>query len=295
MTGLRTDRGGKYLVVVADDFGRTSSVTRAVAEAHDGGVLKAASIMAGGEAFSEAVQAAQTRTGLSVGLHVTLCDGRAVLPHSRIPGLTDRNGFFERNPSAAWIHYMKPALLPQIAEEVDAQFSRLEKAGIRPTHVDGHHHIHMHPLIFEAVCRAASHRGVKWVRLPKESLSVVVRFRSAERGALPFAEWAVFGVLGACNRRTALKYGMRSAGRLYGLSATGGVDEEYFLSILQGMRSPLSEFFIHPDEGTAPGRAELAALTSRRVRDMMERQGIIPVGYGELYGEEDFEPDGEGR
>lgn len=286
---------GKYLVVVADDFGRTPSVTCAVAEAHDRGILRAASIMAGGEAFSDAVRVAQTRKCLSVGLHVTLCDGRAVLPHSRIPELTDQDGFFERNPSSAWIHYMKPALLSQIAEEVDAQFSSLERAGIRPTHVDGHHHLHMHPLIFEVVCRTASQRGVKWVRFPKESLSLVVRFRSAGRGALPFAEWAVFGLLGIHHRRIARKYGMRGTRRLYGLSGTGGIDEEYLLRVLRLVRSPLSELFTHPDEGTIPGREERAALTSRRVRSLMEAHGIIPVGYGELCGGDDPIPDKERR
>ncbi|MBZ0158068.1 MAG: ChbG/HpnK family deacetylase [Alphaproteobacteria bacterium] len=279
-------QGRKYLVVVADDFGRTSSVTCAVAEAHDRGILKAASLMAGGDAFSEAVRVAHTRKGLSVGLHVTLCDGRAVLPPSRIPGLADRDGFFEKNPSLAWVHYMKPGLLSQIVEEVDAQFSSLERAGIRPTHVDGHHHIHMHPLIFEVVCRMAWQRGVRWIRLTKESLSMVIRFRSEERGALPFAEWAVLGVLGLYNRRIARKYGMRSPYYLYGLSGMGGIDEEYLLRMLKHMRSPLSELFTHPDEGTVQGRKEREALTSIRVRTLMESRGITPVGYGGLYGED---------
>ncbi|HYA85902.1 MAG TPA: ChbG/HpnK family deacetylase, partial [Nitrospirota bacterium] len=58
-----------YTVVVADDFGSSSSVNHAVAEAHDRGLLTAASLMAGGSAFEEAVEIAQNRKGLSVGLH----------------------------------------------------------------------------------------------------------------------------------------------------------------------------------------------------------------------------------
>jgi len=85
--------GKKYLVVVADDLGRSSGINRAVAEAHDKGIVTCASIMVGGEAFQEAVQIALDRSGLAVGLHVTLCDGRAVLPHSSIPSLTDAEGY----------------------------------------------------------------------------------------------------------------------------------------------------------------------------------------------------------
>ena len=48
----------RYLVVGADDFGRSPSVNRAVAIACDWGVLTAASIVAGGDAFAEAVDLA---------------------------------------------------------------------------------------------------------------------------------------------------------------------------------------------------------------------------------------------
>jgi predicted glycoside hydrolase/deacetylase ChbG (UPF0249 family) len=68
----------RFFVTVADDFGRTLSVNAAVAEAHDNGILSSASLMAGGEAFDDAVRISDARKTLSVGIHVTLCDGRAV-------------------------------------------------------------------------------------------------------------------------------------------------------------------------------------------------------------------------
>jgi predicted glycoside hydrolase/deacetylase ChbG (UPF0249 family) len=39
----------QYLIVAADDFGRSSSVNMAVAVAHDRGIVTASSTMAGGE------------------------------------------------------------------------------------------------------------------------------------------------------------------------------------------------------------------------------------------------------
>jgi hopanoid biosynthesis associated protein HpnK len=272
----------RYLVIVADDMGRSSSVSRAIAEAHDMGIVTATSLMAGGEAVEEAVEIALKRSRLSVGLHVTLCDGRAVLPPSQIPDLVDPDGYFEKRPALAWLRYTKPGLLPQIESEIGAQFDRVQKSGIHPTHVDGHHHLHMHPSIFEVLCRQASQRGVGWVRLPRESLSLVLNLRSPLRGAMPFIEWAVFGVLGTYNLRIARKYGLRVACHVYGLSLTGSMDEKFLLDVLNHSRGALSEIFTHPDISTESGIRELKAITSVKVRDRINSLGMTMVGYREL-------------
>ncbi len=237
--------------------------------------------MAGGEAYEEAVQIARSRR-LSVGLHVTLCDGRAVLPHTRIPDLADRDGRMERNPVRAWLKCMRPGILSQVEAEVEAQFNRLENAGLELTHVDSHHHLHMNPPIFETLCRQAAQRGVAWIRIPAEPLSTVVGLRSRARGMMSFAEWATFGVLKARNLGIAGRYGLESACRAYGISRTGDIDAHYLLRVLERMRGPLNELFTHPDNRTESGRRELEALTSVEVRNRLASLGVELVGYREL-------------
>jgi hopanoid biosynthesis associated protein HpnK len=270
---------GRYLVVVADDMGSSTSVNQAIVQAHDNGFLTAASLMAGGDAFDNAVKIALDRSRLSTGLHVTLCDGKAVLPHRLIPDITDHEGEFLKDPFTAGLLYTKPRLLSQIEKEVDAQFDRLERAGLRPSHVDGHHHLHMHPVIFRVICRQASARGVSWIRIPNEPLSAVTAFRSPDRGILPFAEWAVFGMLGKYNTRAARRHGMRSAVHVWGLARSGSADEQFFLDVLKSTGEGVNEVFTHPDADTARGRQELAALVSPRVRDLIKELNISPAGY----------------
>jgi len=274
---------GRYLVTVADDFGASPSINRAVAEAFDSGLLRAASLMAGGAAFDGAIETARKRKALSVGLHLTLCDGRAVLSHGEVPDLADADGNFEINPARAWIKYRGARILKQVDREIEAQFDRLEKSGIRPTHVDGHHHLHMHPAIFKMVCGHAAKRGVKWVRVPNEPLSAVLSMRAASRGAMPFIEWAVFGVLGVLNLRTARTSGLNVPDKVFGLSRTGQVDEGYLLSVLDRAKDCV-EVFAHPDTGTDAGKGELAALTSRAVKKRLTALGIVLAGYGDLSG-----------
>ncbi|HEX8949645.1 MAG TPA: ChbG/HpnK family deacetylase [Dissulfurispiraceae bacterium] len=270
--------------MVADDMGRSSAVNLAVAGAHDRGIVTAASIMAAGGAFEEAVQLVRQRPRLSVGLHVSLCDGRAVLPHSHIPGLTDPEGFLVKNPAIAGVSYTSPSLLSQIEQEVEAQFRRLEEAGVHPSHVDGHHHLHVHPLIFEIVCRAASRRGVGWIRIPKEPLSIGVGLHPAFSKPGALCEWTLFKMLALCNMRTAGRYGMRTACSVCGLSLTGAMDEGRLLDIMDRMDAPLGEIFAHPDMSTAAGRRELEALTSAAVREKTDAGDIVLVGYRELSG-----------
>jgi predicted glycoside hydrolase/deacetylase ChbG (UPF0249 family) len=183
------------------------------------------------------------------------------------------------NPSRAWLKYSRPSLLRQIDREIEAQFARLLRNGIRPAHVDGHHHIHMHPAIFRIVCRRAAQHGVRWIRIPHERLSLVLR--QTARGAMSFLEWAVFGVLSLSHGGEAGKAGLRSADRVSGLCTTGRLDEKRLLRMVSAS-GRVSEIFCHPDTGTLAGRDELHALISPAVRARIASLGITLTGYGDL-------------
>ncbi len=271
--------GGRYLVVVADDFGRSSSINRAVAGAHEQGVLTSASMMAGGKAVLEAFLIARRLPNLSVGLHLTLCDGRAVSQPADIPGLADGNGHFRRSPARAWIACYRRDLLPQLEREISAQFDRLAQAGIHPTHVDGHHHLHLHPAVFPLVCRVGAQHGVRWVRIPDEPFGSVLA--PGGRGPIRFVEWLLFGMLRPFHRAQARVHGIHAADRTYGLSRTGSLDVSHLVSVIRG-RDPVAEVFAHPDEATAPGRREAAALRSEEVRSALGTEGVALAGYRDL-------------
>ncbi|HEY4745903.1 MAG TPA: ChbG/HpnK family deacetylase, partial [Desulfuromonadaceae bacterium] len=95
----------KQLIITSDDFGLSPGVNAAVERAWRNGILTCASIMPGGAAFDEAVEIARRNPGLQVGLHLTLVQGRSVLPPAEIPGLVDGNGNFTDNPVAAGMRY----------------------------------------------------------------------------------------------------------------------------------------------------------------------------------------------
>jgi predicted glycoside hydrolase/deacetylase ChbG (UPF0249 family) len=240
--------------------------------------------VASGEAFEEAAWMVSSFPGLSVGLHVTLSDGCPVLPRSEVPDLVDRDGHFAKDPKRAgfryWIQHRSSA--SQISAEVEAQFTRLEERGLRPDHVDCHHHLHMNPVVFRAIAGAAGKRGIRWIRMPREPLSLVMDLHFPLLEPKSFLKWLVFGLLIDGNLRTAHVRAMRTVNYVYGLSATGRLREKYFLSLLPHIRGVTNEVYLHPDLETADGRAELKTVTSARVRDSIAAHGLTLAGFGNL-------------
>ena len=78
----------RRLIINADDFGFTSGVNRAIAEAHLHGVVTSSTLMANGKSFAGAVELARDMPSLSVGCHVVLIDGEPVVEADALPSLT---------------------------------------------------------------------------------------------------------------------------------------------------------------------------------------------------------------
>jgi hopanoid biosynthesis associated protein HpnK len=274
----------KYVVVNADDFGSSSSVNEAIEQAGEWGFLTSASIMAGGDAFEEAVNISFRRPALSVGLHVTLSEGCPILPAEEIPDLVGKRGLFVKSPARAGIRYwrLRNRIAGQIRAEVKAQFDKVKRAGIHPTHVDCHHHLHMHPLVFAIVAAEAAERGVEWIRIPREPLSLLLGSGPTPSNVKAFFFWLVMGLLGRWNLRKALRCGVRVVDNVYGFSGTGGMHEKNVLEILPHMKCEANEIYLHPDLGSWPGREELKALTSWKIRSRLRAMGLKPVGFREL-------------
>lgn len=279
-----------YLVINADDLGRSPSINSAIEYAHRLGILNSASMMAGGEAFGEAVELAKRNPGLSIGLHITLCDGRSVLPHSEIPGLTkkDKNGFFgffEKSPAKAGLKYwtQRKTLTGQIEAEIEAQFDRLIAAGITPAHVDSHHHLHAHPVIFKALCGAAMKRGVKWMRMPPgpfgEFLNTARGIHFSKIQKIP--EWMVFKALEFYNGGAARNMGFQFA-QTYGLSHTGRICENYLMRLIPSVKGPVAEIFLHPDLSTQEGKREMEAVMSEKVKKLAGSCGVALAGFEDV-------------
>jgi hopanoid biosynthesis associated protein HpnK len=240
------------VIFIADDFGRSSGINRAVLRAHRDGVLTSASLMVTGDAAGEAVALARDAPDLAVGLHLVLSDARPALSPGEIPTLVRGGDRFPANPARVWIQYIfSSAARAEMVRELRAQFECFAATGLPLDHVNAHQHLHMHPAVFAAILPLARQYGASGVRLPRVDFGLALRY---DRSDAPLkALWAVvFGLL--CRRyaralgrppgaetcrsgEPVAAHGLAVTDRVYGLMQSGRMEETYVLRVLMGAPS----------------------------------------------------------
>src|SRR5215475_13673490 len=176
-------RRPRRLIVNADDFGTSEAVNEAVIRAFTEGVLTSCSLMVTGEAFEHAVSLARAHPDLAVVIHLVTVMGRAVLPPAAIPTLVDAAGHFGSNPTRAGLkYYFSPQARSELRQELRAQFDKFVATDLRLSHIDGHLHMHVHPVIFRAALELGLHYGVRRMRIPQEEYRFAVNFRRQYAG-----------------------------------------------------------------------------------------------------------------
>jgi hopanoid biosynthesis associated protein HpnK len=274
----------KHLIMNADDFGLSSGVNRSIIEAWDKGLLTSASLMVGGSACAEAVDMALANPGLQVGLHLTLLQGRAALPHTGFPTIADREGNFGNDPVHAGMRYFFiKSLRRQLALEIEAQIVKFRETGLPLSHVDGHLNIHMHPVVFDILCELMPKYGINTFRLSRERLGAELCI-SPRRYLGKAADAFIFTRLANRCKPQLDRLGIGYAAEVKGLLNSGHMTEEYLLKALDLLGDGITEIYFHPAcrpeaelAGWMPGyrhEDELAALTSRRVSNKLEQIGI---------------------
>jgi chitin disaccharide deacetylase len=281
----------RRLIVSADDFGLSSGVNTGVIAAHREGVLTNASLMVTGAAFDEAVELAQVTPTLAVGLHLVLVQGRAAVAPC-VPQLVDGRGMFSNNAVLAGLRYFfTPGIRAQLAREIEAQLEKFVSTGLPLSHVDGHLNVHMHPAVLRILARLAPRYGIRAMRVLHEPLDISLRLDGRHR-LRKRTESVIFKALTAYALPRLTAQGIGHADQMFGLHQSGHVTESYFLGVIQALPAGVTEIYSHASIVDAEARrwrpadyesqAELAALTSRRVRAALAAAGIACISYRDL-------------
>jgi predicted glycoside hydrolase/deacetylase ChbG (UPF0249 family) len=267
----------KILIPNADDFGFTPSVNEGIVHAHRHGILTAATLMANGEAFEDAVRLARETPSLDVGCHLVLVGGRPLAtPYERLP----------RTAAELVAAVVRRRIEPY--RELRLQIERILAAGVEPTHLDTHKHTHLLPPVLEAVARLSQEFGIAWVRRPFDfpltAVGVPWGTRAANRG---------LGLLRPRFHRVLEKYGCRTADHFAGFQITGRFRMAELVKLIHSLPEGVTEFMCHPgwcreDLRKASTRLkesreeELRALTAPEVRTALAAAGVRLMNFREI-------------
>jgi len=289
----------RRLIINADDFGLTSGVNRAIADAHRSGIVTSSTLMANSQAFAEAVSLAKQNSKLSVGCHVVLTDGAPVSPPDKIPTLLTSNGTanqFRESLTSFALAAMRGRLNQQeVATEIAAQITKLQAAGVPVSHVDSHKHSHIFPAIFKPLLAVARDHGVRAVRNPFGPLKTLAYAHLMRRPKL-WTRYTEVGIL----RRYAQQFrsqvaahGMITPDGSFGVVVTGALTQALFDAVIGCIPEGTWEFVCHPgysdaDLGKIKTRlrssrdVELQILTSEAARTTLQRHGIELISYNSI-------------
>lgn len=280
-------RNRRFVRINGDDFGFSTGVNQAIVAAHHKGVLTSTSLMITGDAVEDAIGLAKANPSLAVGLHLVLGMGRSVLPPDQIPNLVDAQGRFPDDPTQAGLSYQfNPRARRELPFEIRAQLEKFRQTGLKLSHVDGHLHLHSHPVVLKHLVDFAKEFEIPEIRLPSEELKIAFAIDSSDRVAKTVGS-VVFAGLRRYGEPLLRKHQIHFADRVYGLLQTGRITEAYLLELIPRITADVVEIYSHPaiavpgEPSNAPlnlGVVELEALLSDRVRASLAQHGFELMG-----------------
>jgi chitin disaccharide deacetylase len=257
----------RRVVLHADDFGMSRSVTDGILQGFSAGLLTSASLLANAPDASRAVQvwkdleqdrAAESLASLptrkhlcdpdrsfDLGVHLNLTQGRPLTADRYPAELLDRKGRFPGIFQLFWRLWLYGGKFREaIEDELSQQIQFLLDRGIRPTHLNGHQYVEMVPAVTEVV------------------VSLLDRFRlGTVRAALEHSRLSSAGLPAVRSRflaRIHWVFARRFAARIralpvahpdayLGVGRAGRIDVSYLQFALGGRNSfRLAEIGLHP-------------------------------------------------
>ncbi|MBI5241552.1 MAG: ChbG/HpnK family deacetylase [Elusimicrobia bacterium] len=271
------------VVVTADDLGLHPALNAGILRAHDEGVVTSVSIVSNGSAFAEAAAQCRARPGLGCGVHLTLTGCVPACAPERVASLLGAPGRLRRSwPSLLRALAAGRVRLAEAESEWRAQILRVLDAGLRPSHLNGHQHVHLFPPLFAIARKLAAEFGIGRLRLPASSASW-----SGGPGAT-LRDLSVSAAGWLCRRRSP-----PDSVLCFGIPHSGRLDPVSLAAALRAVaRRGAGELVCHPgscDEALARDlgwgyrwEAELSLLTGPGTQEALRAAGIRRCRFDEL-------------
>lgn len=280
----------KQLIINADDFGIHPVVNEAVRKAATEGILTSTSLMAGGDAFDEAVEMARSMSSLGIGIHLTLVGGiKSVLPPSEVPSLTWDNGVFCHDYGKLIVRDLEgKILLSEVYAEWDAQIQKIMNTGLPVTHMDGHQHMHMWPHFYPIARDLAKKYHISCMRVPDED----VLFGMKDGHIIRWAAKNGLSLLSRMHRPDLKKNHIRTNDHFFGMLYGGHLSPERFAKFILQTKPGITEIMCHPSADTRAmedtfhwgyhGEDELAGLLADINRELIAKKQISLISYRDV-------------
>lgn len=265
----------KKLIVNADDFGLTRSVTDGIIKCYKDGIVRSASFIVNTDAFEYSAEQINKFQGLDIGIHITWVGEDYPVAQDVISSVNGKN--FYKNWKLVILNRLLGRLKLKDAErEARAQIEKLLKSGIQPSHIDSHQHLHLFPGFTEIIIQLAREYKIPFIRCP-----VTKRTR-----------YFYLNFLSNRQRNILRKENFPAQPESFGFEWGGRFSIAALSTIVKNLPSGVSELIVHPgyeDEYLHKKyrwgynwRKELDCLESEEAKKLLKEHNVILTSFREL-------------
>lgn len=284
-------RQPRTLVVNADDFGLSAGVNAGIIGAFRRGIVRSASLMVTTPGFEDAVELAHANPGLDLGIHITLTNTRPVLDPVRIPSLVRKDGRFHSLLAFQARVAMKQLEPLELRAEILAQIARARRTGLRFSHLDGHHHVHLFGLVATLTGDMARQHKMPIVRRIEDQPCEGKNGVMAAATPASLGEAIKRGWLESADRRWGAQFfGLPRGDAFRGFTFPDSM--ERWQALADSLPYGVTEMMCHPglrdesvralDPYVAERERELRWLCDPRVAALLEREGVTLSSFRQL-------------
>jgi predicted glycoside hydrolase/deacetylase ChbG (UPF0249 family) len=233
----------KQVVFVADDFGMNAEINEAILYAHTSGILHAAALMMAQPGTEEAVALARSNPRLQTGWHLHLNDS--------LPATMESWPWGSSPAQAGLAIAFSQKARETMRREIAHQWQLYRQTGLPCHFVNCHHHLHAHPVIFQALVEVLGPDFKGWIRLG--------RVRCFNQ-ALPFLSES--RIVDALFKRERKLSTWESPDTLWGLDRLFAMKSKEVSAAISALPEGRHEFLFHPRCLSCPDTQCLLELTS---------------------------------
>jgi predicted glycoside hydrolase/deacetylase ChbG (UPF0249 family) len=276
----------RRLIVNADDLGINAPRSHGIFLSFEHGIVRSATLIVNGSDAETAARRAREKN-LPTGLHLNLTQGEPISAPTDVSSLLEANGnFFDRHALSRALGEGTVEPL-HIEREIRAQVEWFLDHHGAPTHLDGHHSIHTHPVIVPLLIPVMHRYGIRLVRMHDEPLPPFGWEISEQR----LAHLQTLCEQARAARALFEANGITSTDHFRGLALSGNASQKNLRHILSKLPEGTTELMTHPGSPTPLGdpfdldpqrQTELAMLTDERLPAYLKERGVELCSYQDL-------------
>ena len=276
----------RRLIINADDLGSSSQRSHGIFLCFEQGVVRSASIVPNMGDSARAAKHAREKK-LTCGLHVNLTEGSPLSGAKEVETLVDAQGNFIGDAGLRRL-LSDGAIDPaHLEREIRAQVEWMFDSYGYPSHVDGHEHIHVHPLVFPLLVPIIERYSIRAVRIPEETLP-------PHGYQIEEAQTALVEAVNAEARAARLLLAgtaIETADHFRGETLLGNASKKNLRHVLARLPEGVTELMVHPSSPSSYGTTfdldpqritELQMLLDPELPKLLAERKIDLITYADL-------------